>query len=358
MSSSRDRLDTVRSSRRQEGYKDDRQGDPWRASDELLRLVPRRARTEILEAAQYDDPVLITGPTGSGKTWLAQLVHHLSKRSRSEYVSVNCAALPSNLIESELFGHERGAFTDARERRVGMLEAGAGGTVLLDEIGMLPIQSQAKLLTFLDSMTFRRVGGTTPITIDTRIISATAEDLSPAVSRPRFLDALYYRLAGSLIEVPPLATRRDEIPNLVEYFLREVHHASGSSTVEMPESDAMEFIQSQPFPGNVRELRFAIRRAASRASGKPISLAHLSFWKTVQGKVHVYNLTSERAAPVGSSREQQPRRRNRCVDREELLAALTYERGNKRAAARRLGISPTTLYRCLAHHKLYIPKRR
>jgi len=273
----------------------------------------------------------------------------MSTRAAHPYDAVNCAALPTALIESELFGHERGAFTDARERRIGIMEAADGGTILLDEVGALHVRHQAKLLTFLDSMTFKRVGGNRSITIDVRIISATSEDLAYAIRRRRFLDALYYRLAYSVIDIPPLAERRDEIPALVEYILQELQYSHPSKHSATIEADAMTYIQSQPLHGNIRELRYVVRRAARRAGARPISIDDLSFWHPGS----IPEMTNG-ASPELATRQwgQQKRSQVRTIGQEVLIEVLRQEKGNKRAVARRLGMSPTTLYRLLTKYRL------
>ena len=221
------------------------------------------ARTALV--APTGTPVLVTGESGTGKELLARALHELGPNPSGAFVAVNCAALPRELAESELFGHERGAFTGAAARRSGWFEEASGGTLVLDEIGELPLDLQPKLLRVLESGRLRRVGGAGEIAVRVRVVAMTLRDLEGEVQRRTFRPDLYYRLAGICVRLPPLRERRGDIPGLAAHFLREIEPEVGARELE---AIALATLSAADWPGNVRELRNVIRRAAILTSGR------------------------------------------------------------------------------------------
>src|SRR5258708_6603502 len=225
---------------------------------------------EIGRVASKPVNVLIRGETGTGKELIARALFHHSERAQEPFIAVNCAAIPETLLESELFGHERGAFTGAEARRIGRFEQANHGTLFLDEIGDLSPGTQAKLLRVLQERCLQRVGGKESIPIDTRVIAATHRDLETAIAQKQFREDLFYRLSVVVITLPPLRSRREDIPELVRYFLHKHGPALGvAQPAILPE--ALEFLQDQPWPGNVRQLENIVRNVLLLAQGYTIS---------------------------------------------------------------------------------------
>jgi DNA-binding NtrC family response regulator len=226
----------------------------------------RAALARAALVAPTATPVLVTGESGTGKELLARALHELGPNPSGPFVAVNCGALPRELAESELFGHERGAFTGAATRRAGWFEEASGGTLVLDEIGELPLDLQPKLLRVLESGRLRRVGGAGEIALRVRVVAMTLRDLEGEVARRAFRADLYYRLAGICVRLPPLRERRGDIPRLAKHFLREIAPEVGERQLE---TIALATLGAADWPGNVRELRNVIRRAAILTSGCP-----------------------------------------------------------------------------------------
>lgn len=233
----------------------------------------REIREKIRRLAGYDYPVLITGETGVGKSLVAELIHELSPRASGEYIHLNCSNISPELFESELFGHERGAFTGAVERKMGKLELADGGTVFLDEIGDLHPQNQAKLLLFMDRGIFYRLGGKEKLRSDVRIIAATNKNISEEVQRGRFRSDLCYRLSVLEIHIPPLRERKEDIPLLAEKILKK--ESGGDSIFVVPE--ALDKLLSHHWPGNVRELENVLKRAMVFSDDHQISAEAIMF---------------------------------------------------------------------------------
>ncbi|MEJ2060817.1 MAG: sigma 54-interacting transcriptional regulator [Gammaproteobacteria bacterium] len=302
----------------------------------LLSLLQRVAPTQT--------SVLITGESGVGKERVAHYIHHYSRRNARPLVIVDSASLGENLIESELFGHERGAFTGASARKIGLVESANGGTLFIDEIGELPLDLQTKLLRVLESGTIRRVGGNDYIPVDVRVIAATNRDLQEMVANGEFRQDLYYRLAAFPVQVPPLRERKDDILELVEHFLSRIEE--GDSQIPLA-ANVIEALLTYDYPGNVRELRNIIERAVILACGEPIRLEHLVFDDLHDG---TNLLEAEPDNGLSRSPEATAMPRTRYVD-QDILAALERHRGHRSLAAKELGISERTLYRHLRRLK-------
>src|SRR5262249_10852163 len=233
--------------------------------------VMQRCFVEIAHACTSDAPVLISGPTGTGKTLAARVIHTNSARSEAPFVTLHCAALPEHLLESELFGHEKGAFTGALTAREGHLERARGGTLFLDEIGDISPATQAKLLRFVEERTFTRLGGREDLSVALRLITATNKDLREEVHAGRFRQDLYYRLHVLEISMPALSERPGDIPALAAYFLGSI---AGSRPRQLA-PETLDLLQRFPWPGNVRELRNALEHAVAVSNGSVILPQHL-----------------------------------------------------------------------------------
>jgi len=281
-------------------------------------------RRLVEEVAPTMATVLIQGESGTGKELVARTIHLLSKRRGGSFVPVNCAAIPETLLESELFGHERGAFTGAIQARRGKFELAQGGTIFLDEVGEMPLQLQAKLLRVLQERTFERVGGTREIRADVRIIAATNRHLATEVANRSFREDLYYRLNVFPITLPPLRARRDAIVLLADHFLRRFARQTGKRITGIA-PEALTALENYGWPGNVRELQNVLERAVILGRG------------TI-GRGDLPDTLVQRPVPTGSDTSIL-----REVEREAILAALQECGNNRRLAAERLGISKRTL---------------
>jgi len=291
--------------------------------------------------------VLVTGESGTGKEKVAQFIHRTSPRKDGPFVRVNCAALSEQLLESELFGHERGAFTGAHQRREGRFELADGGTLLLDEIGEISPALQTKLLRVLEEEEFERVGGTSTLSIDVRIIATTNRDLAEEVRKGKFREDLYYRLHVLPLHLAPLRERMDDILPLVSHF---ASHYASERGIETPDlsAAATERMLNWPWPGNVRELENVIQRAVVLLEGDVIRPSHLMFGpstaaslSTTHSDTHTGSIFDSRGPrPVGSALAN---RRLADIEREAILSTLEKTGGNKTEAARRLGVTARTL---------------
>ncbi|WP_260677373.1 sigma-54 interaction domain-containing protein [Tepidiphilus olei] len=285
---------------------------------------------ELLErAGPSNTPVLLLGESGTGKELAAQALHQLSPRRDRPFVPVDCSGLPETLFESELFGHEKGAFTGATQRKTGLAEVADGGTLFLDEIGDLPLTQQVKLLRLLETGTYRRVGGVETLRSDFRLVAATHRDLQRMVEEGTFRRDLYYRISAFPVRLPPLRERREDLPLLVDYLFKRL---APQRTVHLS-PEAMSRLMEHDFPGNVRELRNLLERALLLTDGDTIEARHL-----------VEN--SEQRSPSGRTSEEEIVPLDE-VERRYLRRALERLGGDKKALAARLGISERTLYRKL-----------
>jgi transcriptional regulator with PAS, ATPase and Fis domain len=291
----------------------------------------REIRESIDKASGHECPILILGETGTGKELVARSVHYSGKRAKNAFVPVDCAALAPSLIESELFGHERGAFTGAFQQRTGMFEAAHGGTLFLDEIGELPTFLQAKLLRTIQEKVVRRVGSTRFRAVDVRIVAATNRDLERAVRSGTFREDLYYRLNVVQIKLPPLRERRGDIPLLVAAFIDK--HKSSLRPIERVEHSAWSRLLRYGWPGNVRELENAIESALALGSGPVLRAKDLM----------AISQPDERGLQEMPSQDQSLD----ALVRKTILAVVKETQGDKLAAAHILGIGKTTLYRKL-----------
>jgi PAS domain S-box-containing protein len=290
--------------------------------------------SSISKVAPSDSTVLITGETGTGKELVARAIHRRSHRSGRAFISVNCAAIPHDLVASELFGHEKGAFTGAMQRRLGRFEMADGGTIFLDEVGELSPDTQVALLRVLQEREFERVGGAQPIRVDVRVIAATNRDLQAAVANGTFRRDIFYRLNVFPIEVPPLRERKDDILMLVEYFVQRYARRAGK-TIRSIEKKTLDVLQSYQWPGNIRELQNVIERSVILSSDEALSVDEL--WLSQQPSQPASRV--EASAP--SKKMSEPR-----SEREIIEAALVESRGRvsgKSGAAAKLGIPPSTL---------------
>ena len=294
-----------------------------------------RLREELTLAAGSDSRILIIGENGTGKELVARRIHDLSRRSGGPFVEVNCAAIPEELIESEMFGHVRGAFTGASEDRVGRFELADGGTLFLDEIADMSLKTQAKVLRVLQEQRFERVGGGKTVTVDVRVLAATNKDLETEIAAGRFREDLYFRIAVIPIRVPALRDRSEDVPRLVEHFLRLYGREQGRPPKTM-HPDALERLRGWPWPGNVRELRNLVERLVIMTPGPEIEPEHLPSWSERNPGPRRSELP---LGPLKEAREE--------FERRFLQRALARSDGNVTHAAKILDLERTHLHRKL-----------
>ncbi|HEY6893494.1 MAG TPA: sigma-54 dependent transcriptional regulator [Rhodanobacteraceae bacterium] len=296
----------------------------------------RQLREQVAMAAPTNGRVLIYGENGTGKELVARTIHGLSRRRTGAFVEVNCAAIPEELIESELFGHVRGAFTGAVADRRGKFEVADGGTIFLDEIGDMSLKTQAKVLRVLQEQTMEPVGGTTRIKVDARVLAATNKDLPTEIRAGRFREDLYFRLNVIPIFVPPLRDRQEDIPLLADHFMAAFAREYGRR-VKSFESGAVSVLQHYPWPGNVRELRNVIERLMIMVPGDVITAADLSFLDAAA-------VTRPALADVSGERLTLHEARDR-FERDLILRTLAEQQGNMSRTAEVLGVERSNLYR-------------
>jgi DNA-binding NtrC family response regulator len=304
--------------------------EPQAASPAMKKVLSLAA-----QVAATNLPVLLHGETGSGKGMVARFIHRASARVEQTFLSVNCGAIAPTLLESELFGHEKGAFTGAVTRRIGLLELAHGGTLFLDEINSAPPELQTRLLHFFQEQRFFRVGGARPVEVDTRLVVASNKDLSGLVAAGRFREDLFYRLNVFPIHIPPLRSRVEDIPLLAEYLLLKHAKALGRHVREIDPA-ALEALSRYRWPGNVRELENVIQRALVLGNGETLTLAELP--------------QELRPGTVGVASQQPPWGEQATlaeVERFWVLRVLARHHGNRTKAAAELGVDPSTLWRKL-----------
>jgi DNA-binding NtrC family response regulator len=312
-------------------------GEVVGSSPALLAAVEK-----VRQVAPSGATVLLTGETGTGKELFAQMIHQNSRRSKGPFVAVHCAAIPANLLESELFGHEKGAFTGAHERRAGRFEAADGGTLFLDEIGEIDAATQVKLLRFLESRSVERLGSHKPVPLDLRLVCATNRDLAAMVREGKFREDLYYRLAVVPLRLPSLRERRDDIPLLLAHYLRRFAAENGVEPPRLAPA-AAELLAAHAWPGNIRELRNAAENLVVLHAGREVGAADLDAR---------FRGAEPSPSPAAPALAGVPAASTASLDREDnerrlLREALVRAGGNRTKAAELMGISRRTLHRKL-----------
>jgi len=302
------------------------------ASPEMIKVV----RT-VERVASADVSVMLLGASGTGKELLARAVHEKSARAKGEFVAINCAAIPENLLEAELFGYERGAFTGAVKTTPGKIEQAQGGTLFLDEVGDIPLPLQVKLLRFLQERVIERIGGRAPIAVDTRIVCATHQDLDAMIADGRFRDDLYYRLAEIVVKIPSLAERAGDSVLLARHFVSRFARDMNNK-VQGLAPDAADAIDAHQWPGNVRELENRIKRAVIMSDGKWVTAADLDLPGSRE--------TAAEPLPINL------RAAREVADRRAIRQALSRTENNISGAAKLLGISRPTLYDLMKQYQL------
>jgi formate hydrogenlyase transcriptional activator len=285
--------------------------------------------------APVDSAVMIQGETGTGKEVIAQAIHQASPRRHSPFVAVNCAAIPSALLESELFGHERGAFTGAVAQTTGRFQSADRGTLFLDEIGDLPLELQPKLLRVLQEMQIERLGSGRTIQLDVRVVAATNQDLWRMVQERKFRADLYFRLNVFPIMLPPLRERKDDIPFLVEHFVQKFARRQGKSIDCIPD-EVMEVLVDHDWPGNIRELQNVIERAVIITKGPVLELQMAELMAQNAGSMAIKTLADAERAHIVAT-----------------LVATNWVIGGRRGAAKQLGLPRTTLIAMMQRHRIY-----
>ena len=295
----------------------------------------RELRKLLSKLAPTESPVLIRGESGTGKELVARTLHRQSQRHSKPFVAINCGAIPEHLIQSELFGHEKGAFTGAHQRKVGRIEAANGGTLFLDEIGDLPLELQANLLRFLQEKHIERVGGSQPIPVDVRVLAATHVDLEAAIEKKLFREDLYYRLNVLQVVTAPLRERHGDLSMLANHFSHFYSHETGRRPRSFSE-DALIAMGKHDWPGNVRELANRVRRGLVLAEGRQIEARDL-------GLISQHSI----ATPMGTLEDYKTR-----AERQALCDVLNRHSDNLSVAAKVLGVSRPTFYRLLHKHQI------
>ncbi|HKV35225.1 MAG TPA: sigma-54 dependent transcriptional regulator, partial [Pyrinomonadaceae bacterium] len=299
--------------------------------------VVKRAVAETQRVAQTEATVLLLGESGTGKELFARAVHHLSPRRDQPFVAINCAAIPETLIENELFGHERGAFTGASDRRQGKFELAGGGTVFLDEIGELPLGVQGKLLRAIEEKMIDRIGGRAPVAVDVRVVAATNKDLKTAVDNGQFRGDLFFRLAVFPIEIPPLRDRGDDVALLARHFAADIGRELRGREAQLSD-EAVAALKLHRWPGNVRELENAIERACILSDTLKLEPADLGLGPTATDGPDALQQVD-----LSGTLSDVAHRVLRIVERRKIQAALVANDGNKSKTAEDLGVSYKTL---------------
>jgi DNA-binding NtrC family response regulator len=336
-------------------------GEPGIARDALVgqSAAMQAIYKEIGRVASKPVNVLIRGETGTGKELIARALYQHSDRANAPFIAINCAAIPETLLESELFGHERGAFTGAESRRIGRFEQADTGTIFLDELGDMTFGTQVKLMRVLQEKCLQRLGGKETISVDVRVVAATHRDLETAIQQKQFREDLYYRLSVVVITLPPLRNRKEDIPDLVRYFLQKHGQELGNANPSI-HPDAIEFIQAQTWPGNVRELENVVRKSVLLAQSYTINLDHVHVALNKNG-----GLSYSPARSLGeyvdellaaSRRDEISDAYSRVIEtaeRELFTRAIQQANGNQARAARWLGVSRITMKAKLVQFRLH-----
>ncbi len=296
----------------------------------------------IKKVAPSDTTVLLLGESGTGKELFGRAIHELSRRRKGPYVAINCAAIPRELLENELFGSERGAYTGSVARKMGKFEIAQGGTIFLDEVGDLDIALQAKLLRVLQDKTFERLGGTKTISVDVRVIAASNADLKKATEKNQFREDLFYRLSVFPITIPPLRERREDIPELAEYFVKK-YCAEMKKPKKKISKEALSLLDKYHWPGNVRELENTIERAIILCEGKTIQPQHLAIRIPTPNEIRLRE---------GAGLKEVGQYAQAEAERAFIIRVLNQVRGNKRKAAQALKIDYTTLFEKIKKYKI------
>jgi DNA-binding NtrC family response regulator len=303
----------------------------------------RRAMELVEKVAPSKASVVITGQSGTGKEMVARAIHQLSPRRDKPFIAINCASIPASLMESEMFGHERGAFTGADQRRLGCWELADGGTLFLDEVGEIPIDLQAKFLRVLEEERLRRLGGKSEITVDVRVVSATNRDLKEEIKAQRFREDLFFRLNVFHVNLAPLKERRDDIPVLVQHFIDKFGREGGKKPQGVS-PQAMKLLSDYGWPGNIRELRNTLERAVILCGNGMIDAEHLPSELAAGGGESAY-LKLPYGLPL------------REIEKEYILSTLTRLQNNKARTSQALGISEKTLYNKLYRYSGRAPRQ-
>jgi DNA-binding NtrC family response regulator len=302
--------------------------------------------------AQTDSSVLVTGETGTGKDLVAESIHQHSARAKGPFIKVNCGALPENLLESELFGHRKGAFTGAVENKPGWFKLAHNGTLFLTEVGDLPLALQVKLLTFLDDKVIYPLGSTHGRKVNVRVVAATHRDLEAMVRHHRFRQDLLFRLNVIRVELPPLRDRGEDLPLLINHFVRQMAHHLKKHIVGF-DAEAMRRLSLYPFPGNVRELRNIIEYAVTVCQGQELGMSHLPAYVRDHEDSSKPSLTAESVAASSDIISPPPSAGNwTAMERQLIMDALVRAGGRKSRAADILGWGRSTLWRKMKKHNL------
>lgn len=325
-----------------------RSDDHGQPGQTLIAKAPKMLAVvqQLDKVAATKATVLLLGESGSGKEVAARRIHHKSPRSSGPFVAVNCAAVSPQLIESELFGHEKGAFTGANNRRRGRFELADGGTLFLDEIGELPMALQAKLLRILQERSFERVGGSRTISVDLRIVAATNRDLAEAIAQGQFREDLYHRLAVFPVQLPPLRDRHEDIAPLSQFLLKNIGRELGKTQLQISDA-ALQVLREQTWPGNVRELSNVLERAAILCENARIEVAHLLLHPTTGAMTHkILQASQAETSPQNTTLKLKD------LERNAIIEALDSSAGHRQKAADLLGISVRSLYSKLREYEL------
>ncbi len=308
--------------------------------------VIKRAVGETQRVAQTEATVLLLGESGTGKELFARAVHHLSNRRDKAFVAINCAAIPETLIENELFGHERGAFTGASDRRQGKFELASGGTVFLDEIGELPLAVQGKLLRAIEEKVVDRIGGRAPVPVDVRVVAATNKDLKTAVDEGQFRGDLFFRLAVFPLEIPPLRDRDDDVLLLARHFAAQIGRELRGREAELSE-ESLSALRRHRWPGNVRQLENAIERACILSDTLILEPKDLGFASGIGNEAETLQ-----SLDLSGTLSDVAHRALAVIERKKIMAALAANEGNKSRTAEDLGVSYKTILNKIKEYAL------